>query len=122
MDSLKNNSSIVIHHPERLSEPGSMRKKRGGTLSVDRTVQQREAKKGKGNMSHAEKISKSLQRFMDLKNVRVEFQVRESAQEITIKVINEKSGRVIREIPVEQIHKLTESKELTKGGFIETLI
>ncbi|MFH1350019.1 MAG: flagellar protein FlaG [Pseudomonadota bacterium] len=47
-----------------------------------------------------ERIVESMQRFMNYTKVRLEFQVRKDTGKIVSKVINEESGRVIREIPL----------------------
>jgi len=46
------------------------------------------------------RIVESMQRFMNYNKVRLEFQVLKDTEKITLKVINEEAGRVVREIPL----------------------
>jgi len=62
--------------------------------------------------------SKIIQQFLESTDVRLDFEIDNKRKCVSVKVINNASGKVIREIPL----KSQDQMDMAKGVIIETIV
>ena len=122
MEILRIFKPVVVRGMEKVLEQGSPRQSRPNPCTDGASGKQGHAKLSPTDPGRAEKIANDIQQFLSSGNVRLQFQVHKATGHIVVKVVNEHSGRVIREIPEEQILDLAARIEEMAGGFFETTI
>jgi hypothetical protein len=99
MEALKPNSSVLGNTVNRRLDlaPYLMPEMRLSGLRFDRP-QVEESQKTEGDLTQA--IKEGLDLFLDSQDIRIEFQKNKTTGEVVVRIVQNQSGLVIKEIPV----------------------
>ena len=92
-------SVVQAHTPEPPTRSGRLTP--AEPQSAERQPQEKEPLKV--DLATAEKIAEAIQQFVRSMDVKLNFQIHEGTGNIMVRVINEETGEVIREIPPSQV-------------------
>ena len=81
--------------------------------------QPREKEPGRVDHATAEKIAEAIQNFVSTMDVKLNFQVHDDTGTVMVRVINQESGDVIREIPPSQILDLAAKIDRMIGALFD---
>ena len=120
MDAITIVKSTGLESPEQIPAAVSPRRP---ALTVNRaSLQQNDKRQHRVDLNPTERLSETIQQYLDSTNVRLEFQAGKGKEKFMVKVIDEKSGRVIREISWGQMNKLAGSIHVMTGRLVETRV
>ena len=122
MDAITIVKPTGLQSPEQVPAAVSPRLRRP-SLSVNRaSLQQKDKRLHRIDLNTTEKLSETFQQYVDYRNVRLEFQVDEGTRKLMVKVVDEESGRVIREIPWGQMIRFAASIHEMAGVLFQAKI
>jgi len=82
----------------------------------------KETKESGVDRAVTERVADSIQQYLQSANVRLQFQVHDGTGQVRVKVINEKTGEVIREVPPEKIVHLASKIDELIGTLLDIKI
>ena len=74
---------------------------------------------GQGNQPKIERVAQAMENYVDSLERDLKIQVHKGTGTIMVKVISKENGKVIREIPAEEILNLAEKMESMVGGLVD---
>jgi len=118
----------VIQKPVAPSQPvppvpeASQRQEGAPSRAAPPEPKKKEEKESEIDRVVTERVADSIQQYLQSTDVRLKFQVHEDSGEIRVKVINEKTGEVIREVPPERILHLASKIDELIGTLLDIKI